>query len=267
VSGSAVAAPGRNVPFRGSHLVVHDVGSGPSVGYLHGFLGNPGVHPFLEALAAGGRRVVAPNLPGFTGSPACDELRGLHDWVAAASEAIDLAGLAGRPVVASSIGAMLALEVAAVRPEAFEALVLVAPLGLYDEAEPVGDAFATTFSGQKSVLTADPAKAAAFWDDAPGRSPAELIEDGVARYLTRTASASLVWPIPEFGLASRIHRVTCPVTLVWGSADELDPPGYAARYAAALPNVVGTHVVGGAGHQAEWDEPEAVAAIAAAAIA
>src|SRR5690606_19555835 len=79
-------------PFRNAHVVVHEVGEGPAVGYLHGLVGNPSVHPFLAELAAvgGGQRVVAPGLPGFSGSPACEDLRSMHDWVVATSEIVDL---------------------------------------------------------------------------------------------------------------------------------------------------------------------------------
>jgi len=79
--------------------------------------------------------------------------------------------------------------------------------------------------------------------------------------------ASLVWPIPEHGLATRIHRVTCPVTLVWGAADRMVPRSYLERFEALLPNVVGSHVVEGAGHLAEWDRPAEVAARVAEALA
>ena len=263
---TGVAAPGRTVPFRGQTLTIHEVGEGPTIGYLHGMVGNPGVHPFLEALAGTGHKVVAPNLPGFTGSPACEDTRTLFDWVVATSEALDLAGLAGGSMVAASTGAMLALEVAAVRPEAFSHLVLVAPFGLYDDADPVADPFATTLGQQRKLLTSDAEVTGPFFDDVADRSAAELIEDGVARYLTRTAAASLVWPIPEFGLDTRIHRVSCPVTLIWGAEDRLIPPSYAARFKALLANVAGVHMVDGAGHLAEWDKPAEVAALVAAAL-
>lgn len=267
MAATAVAALGRTVPFRGQTLTVHELGEGPPVGYLHGMVGNPGVHPFLESLAGTGRHVVAPNLPGFTGSPACEDLRTLHDWVVATSEAIDLAGITGTAMVASSVGAMLALEVAAVRPEAFSHLVLVAPFGLYDDADPVADPFATTLSQQRAVLTVDPAVTAPFFDDVTGRTAEELIEDGVARYLTRTAAAQLIWPVPEFGLSTRIHRVRCPVTLVWGAEDRVIPPSYARRFGALLPNVGAVNVVERAGHLAEWDQPGAVASLVRDALA
>jgi len=247
--------------FRNGHLVVHQVGAGDTVGYLHGMIGNPGVHPFLTALAGRGRRVVAPSLPGFTGSPPCEDLRTLHDWVVAASEVLDVAGITGRTCVASSVGAMLALEVACVRPEAFERLVLVAPFGLWDPADPVVDPFGTTLSTQREMLTADPARTAAFFEAKAGATPEELVDADVERYHTRTAAASLIWPLPEFGLSTRAHRVRCPVTLVWGGADRINPVSYLHRFAGLLPNVVGTHVVDGAGHLAEWDAPVEVAAV------
>jgi pimeloyl-ACP methyl ester carboxylesterase len=272
-AGSAVVTMAPTGPsavgFRAASLAVIEVGEGPTVGYLHGFLGNPGPHRFLSelAVAGGARRVVAPSLPGFTGSASCPDLRSLHDWVVAVSEVLDVTGLAGAPVVASSIGAMLALEVAAVRPEAFDRLVLVAPLGLWDPADPVADPFGTTLSVQRALLTADPEVTAPFFDDDPSASPAQLVEANVSRYESRTAAASLVWPFAEFGLAGRLHRVTCPVTLVWGAADRLAPPSYLDRFVAALANFVGTHFVAGAGHQAEWDAPAEVASLAAAALA
>ena len=247
----------RTVAFRGRRLMIDERGDGPAVGYLHGPIGCPQRHPFLDVLSLP-YRVIAPNLPGCTGSDPC-ELRGIHDWIVAVSEIVDLAGLAGRPLVASSTGAMLALELGAVRPEAFSHLVLVSPLGLWVDDDPVADPFGTTLTGQRALLTADPARTAPFFDDVEGRDAAGLADDGVARYTTRTAAASLVWPIPEFGLASRLHLVRCPVTLVWGELDTLNPPSYLERFAARLANVAEARVVPGAGHLVEWDEPAIVA--------
>ena len=93
-----------------------------------------------------------------------------------------------------------------------------------------------------------------------------LVEHGVDRYLTRTAAAQLIWPIPEFGLAARLHLVRQSVTLIHGGSDAIIPVSYLARWAQALPNVAATHVIDGAGHQAEFDRPDDVAAIVAAAL-
>jgi pimeloyl-ACP methyl ester carboxylesterase len=256
-----VAVTTDELVFRGQPLLVRRAGEGPAIGFLHGMVGTPPSHPILAAIAASGREVVAPCLPGFSGSTPCDDLRSIYDWVAATSEVVDLCGLRGQPVVASSIGAMLALELASVRPQAFSQLVLIAPLGLWDDADPVTDPFATTLSVQRRLLTADPAATAAFFDDPDGLEPEAAVEAGVVRYHTRTAAASLVWPIPDHGLRSRIHRVSTPVTLVWGAEDALAPVSYLDRFAQLIPSVTGTHVIDGAGHLAAWDEPAAIAAL------
>jgi pimeloyl-ACP methyl ester carboxylesterase len=254
------------LPFRDGHLGVVEVGQGTPTLYLHGILGNPGEHPFLRALAGSGRRVVAPSLPGFTGSSEPEGLRSLHDWVVATSEAVDIVEMAGAPLVASGVGAMLALELAAIRPEAFGDMVLIAPFGLWDDSDPVADPFATTLTAQRRMLTADPTVSATFFDD-PVDLPADvLVEHGIDRYLTRTAAAQLIWPLPEFGLTDRLHRVRQRVTLVHGAEDAVIPVSYVQRWAAVLPNVAATHVVDGAGHQAEFDRPDEVAAIAADAL-
>jgi pimeloyl-ACP methyl ester carboxylesterase len=260
VTGLAELGSRRRVAFRGRTLLVDERGTGPTVGFVHGVLGCPGAHPLLDALAER-YRVVAPSLPGCTGSDPCDDIRSLHDWIVAVSEIVDRVGLTGHIVVASSTGAMLALELAAVRPEAFSHVVVIAPFGLWDDADPVADPFGTTMTNQRHLLTADAATTAAFFDDCPTRDAGGVVDDGVARYLTRTAAASLVWPVPEHGLATRLHLVQCPVTLVWGSADRLVPATYLERFAALLPNVVDRHVVRGAGHLVDWDAPAVIAEI------
>jgi pimeloyl-ACP methyl ester carboxylesterase len=250
----------------GGEMVVHHVGTGRPVTYLHGLIGTPPDAPILDALADASLAVTAPCLPGFSGSTHNDDTRNIHDWVFLTSAAIDIAGVAGSTLVASSVGAMVALELAAVRPEAFEHLILLAPMGLWDDADPVADPFATTISQQRRLLTADPTVTSIFFDDPAGMAGDELIEYGVDRYQTRTSGASLVWPIPEHGLVKRIARVSCPVTLVWGSADAIVPIGYLDRFEALLPNVVGRHVIEGAGHLVDWDKPAEVAAIVSAVV-
>lgn len=248
------------IAFRGADLVVREGGLGASIGYLHGTFGNPGDHQFLHALSEH-YRVVAPSLPGFDDSSPVDELRHFYDWVSVTSEIVDLAGLAGKALVASSIGAMLALEVAAVRPEAFSSLILIGPLGLWADDDPVTDLFARPQAEERDVLTADPASSAMFYDDDPAMEDVDLVTASVRRYLTRRSVAALIWGVPDHGLAGRLHRVSCPVTLIWGADDRLVPPSYMKRFTDQLPNVAGTHVVDSAGHHAEWDKPLEVAAI------
>ncbi len=244
-------------------IMIQRAGSGSPVGYLHGMIGTPPGAPILGAASEADLAITAPCLPGFSGSSPSEATRNIHDWVFHLSAIIDATGLAGGPLVASSVGAMVALELAAIRPDAFSQLILLAPLGLWDDDEPVADAYATTLSAQRRLLTKDPTVTNVFFDDPEGMSGDDLIEYGVARYQTRTSAASLVWPIPDHNLTDRIHRISAPVTLVWGAEDAIAPIGYLDRWSAALPNVVGTHTVADAGHLVDWDQPAAVATIVA----
>ncbi len=95
----------------------------------------PRWNAFVDALARQ-RRVVAPSLPGFPGSSALPELDDHLDWLLAARDLVHACGGAGGDLVAVSVGAALAADVAAVWPGAVRRLVMVSPLGLFDPAEP-----------------------------------------------------------------------------------------------------------------------------------
>ncbi|MFP2964002.1 alpha/beta hydrolase [Myxococcus sp. 1LA] len=96
---------------------------------LHGFTGSPwDVRPLGEALAARGLRVVAPRLPGHGTTPQALLEVTWRDWLAAAEQALHaLRGHRSVFVAGLSMGALLALELAARHPEAVRALTLVAP--------------------------------------------------------------------------------------------------------------------------------------------
>jgi pimeloyl-ACP methyl ester carboxylesterase len=234
---------------------IRRVGRGSRVGYLHGDFGNPDEHPFLDALGAH-CEVVAPSLPGFDFSEPA-QLDSIHDWIVALSEAVDCAGLAGGPVVASSLGAMLALELCAVRPEAFSELVLIGPYGLWDDAEPAADPWAVPTAEQPAMFVADPDRASGFYANADGADP---VEAEVRRYRARREAALLIWPLPDHGLAARLRRVQPPVHLLWGAEDRIVGVSYLKRFAELLPDVRSEHVLAGAGHLAEWDQPREAAA-------
>ena len=49
-------------------------------------------------------------------------------------------------------------------------------------------------------------------------------------------SGKFWWPIPDRGLSRRIHRITAPTLVVWGEADKLIDPAYAADFERLIPN-------------------------------
>jgi pimeloyl-ACP methyl ester carboxylesterase len=217
--------------------------------YLHGIAGGPAPSPALDALAAGGIDVVAPALPGFDGAPGFEAPADHLGWLTRVSDVLDATGALPCPVIGASVGGMLAADLAALRPEAVERLALLGPLGLWDDAIGGEDLFALPAVARHSALFAG-AVPAPFTDAFADRG---ADEQPVAQHLAWVAAAGLVWPLPDRGLAGRLHRVRCPRLVVWGALDRIAPVAYAPRWADD------PVVVDGAGHLVEWDAPAEVA--------
>lgn len=97
---------------------------------LHGFTGSPWeMRPLGESLAARGFAVHAPRLPGHGTSEEAMTRAGGDQWLAAAEEAFDELHREHRVVSIAglSMGALLAVVLAARRPDAVRGLVLLAP--------------------------------------------------------------------------------------------------------------------------------------------
>jgi pimeloyl-ACP methyl ester carboxylesterase len=49
-------------------------------------------------------------------------------------------------------------------------------------------------------------------------------------------TSKFVWPVPDKGLAKRIHRIASPTLVVWGKQDALISSAYAAEFARLIPH-------------------------------
>lgn len=246
-----VGPPGRRHPRR-----VWTRGEGEPVGVLAGLLGYPVWPAFLEQLA-GGRRVVAPSLPGAPGGGEFRDLDDLPDWVAATLDLLEAAELRGADLVGLGPGGALAAEVAAFAPGFVRRLVLVAPLGLFDEAEPVTDFWARRSSELPGTLSARPEAFAREVLACPEGHDAVEWQLGQVRALE--AVARLFWPTCDRGLAKRLHRVRCDTLIVHGSEDRVVPASDAKRFADAIAGRTEVRSLEGAGHRADFDAPAALA--------
>ena len=210
-----------------------EAGDGPPLLYLHGTWATDG-GPFLERLADR-RRVIAPRLPGFGESTGSEHLLDLHDLIYYQLDLLDALDLRGLPLIGHSLGGMVAAELVAVQPERFSHLVLLGPLGLWNQAYPVPDFFAFSPPDLAAALYAEPESPVA---QQAARIPVEE-EERISYYLERAkglaTSAKYLWPIPNRGLAKRLHRVRVPTLLVWGERDGIVSPRYAADFQARLP--------------------------------
>jgi pimeloyl-ACP methyl ester carboxylesterase len=132
--------------------------------------------------------------------------------------------------------------------------VLVAPFGLFDEAEPVADVWAQPPGRAHALFCARPESTAYLEpdDDDP-------IESQVVMARASEAAARLLWPTTDTGLVRRLHRIQVPTLMLRGAEDALLPESYMDRFVAAISGSVQRGGIAGAGHLADLDAPEAVA--------
>jgi pimeloyl-ACP methyl ester carboxylesterase len=117
----------------GRSVACLEAGTGPTVVFLHGFgLSHHAYRAAVRRLAATGVRVLAPALPGFSGSAAlpataADDLHGYARWVAAFLDAMRVKGRV--LVVGHSFGGGIAIATAHDHPARVGGLVLVNAVG------------------------------------------------------------------------------------------------------------------------------------------
>ncbi len=258
----ALAIEERRVELRrGRTRTVFQLGDGAPLVWLHPADGVRPDHPLLAALARE-RTVLAPLAPGFADLAELDDVRDVHELAIEYDDLFEALGLEGVPVVGHSFGGMVAAELAAHYPSRVSKLVLIAPVGLWDDERPVLDIFAVPLPELPKKLFADERVAqAAFPQPAAGEEPD--VEALVALAQGMTSVAKFMWPIPDRGLSRRLDRITADTLVVFGSEDALVPPSYADAFVAGIPRARKL-IVPGAGHMAPVERPAVVAdAIAA----
>lgn len=231
-------------------------GSGPKIGFLAGFGGLPRWVPFLDKLAET-RTVIVPSLPGFPGGDRGHSVLDSHlDWVLAVRTILNEAGLAGADLAASSVGASLALEAAAIWPETVKKLALISPFGLFEDNEPPEDPWAQRADEVPGLMCHDPEIWKALKAMPEG---ANSIEWPIEQTRASEAAARIFWPLGNTRIAKRLHMVKAPTLLLWGEHDRIHPQSYAQVFAEGIAGQTAIKIIPGAGHLAELDQPEAVA--------
>ena len=239
-------------------LRVHAAGAGPAVVFLHGPWGLVR-GPFLDALARH-FTVYAPEHPGTTpGDPdAIQAVDQLWDLVLCYDELLEALRLPEVMLVGHSFGAMMACEVAALRPERVKRLALIDPIGLWRDDAPVVNWMLLGAAEMPAYVFHQP-------DGHAAKAMFTVPEEPEAAALARTrltwamgATGKFIWPIPDKGLKKRIHRITAPTLLVWCEHDRLVPRAYAKEFGARL-RESRLEVIAGAGHAPHLEQPDATA--------
>jgi pimeloyl-ACP methyl ester carboxylesterase len=245
------------VEINGFSSRVWTAGSGPKLGFLAGFGGLPKWVPFLDALARE-RTVIVPSLPGFPGGERGHVVLDSHlDWLLAVRRLLHEAGLDGADLAGGSVGASFAAEIAAIWPDAVRRLALIAPWGLFDETDPPADPWAQRIPDVPGLLCADPENWVRLKTEPEGQnSPEWPIEQTRAS----EAAARAFWPLGNTRIDKRLPLIAAPTLLVWGEEDRVLPRSYADRFAKAIAGRTEIRTIPGAGHLAELDKPDEVAA-------
>lgn len=234
----------RTVDTLGGPFHVAEAGTGDVVVYLHDEIaGTPG--PLAERLAAD-QRVIAPTHPGFWGGDRPEWVESVRDVV---EHYMDLFATLDLPadgvvLVGASMGGWIAIELAFRLPEV-RGVALLNPVGVHVPGHPAADYWYVR--EREEVLFNDPAAI-------PQMSPDEQVanEETAARY---------GWSprLHDPSLAPRLHRLSLPVLVVWGTADRLLPPEHLDRWLELLPHAQVARVEG-SGHFPGYERPDAAAA-------
>lgn len=235
----------------GREQVVHRAGAGAPVLWLHSLFGFDEDDPLVAALAES-HEVIAPLCPGFADTAELVDLMDVHDLAQVYDDVLVALGVPRAAVVGHSFGAMIGAELAARRQDAVTSLVLLSPLGLWDDERPVADLFALPYPDMPSLLYADPSRAR-------GGADTSSLDGDVERLVTLaqalTSIAKFLWPIPDRRLRTRLYRVVAPTLVVFGEEDAWVPASYADDFAGGVANGRSA-IVPGAGHMLHLERPD-----------
>jgi pimeloyl-ACP methyl ester carboxylesterase len=211
----------------------------------------------IHAALSGSVRLVVCSLPGYPGNERNhDDIDDHLDWCLAAHDLLGAAGFKrGDILMGSSTAGALAADVAAIWPQDVERLILIAPHGLFDAAEPSRDMFALHPRDAAAILSTKPDVYKAQIAP-PANLPPVLWSIDMVR--ANEASARFLWPLSDTRVGRRLSRITAHTCIVWGADDRIMPPSYAQRFAGQIARSEIIRIAD-AGHFPEIDAPDAVA--------
>ncbi len=248
-------------------------GSGPPLVLVHGLGGAALNFTLLAPLLAEHHRVLVPDLPGHGGTAPLPDLESLADLGGHVAHVAEHERMLPAALVGYSMGGVVALRLAAERPEAVSRLALIASAGIVSLTRRAGiwlDVVAAVRPGRlvarvRDVVARRPNVRAAVFGYWGAEDPRSLAPEAVAGFLEAqpehedidSASRALRHEDPR----TYLDRVRCPALVVWGARDRLVPleDGYA--YARLLPAPL--RIVPAAGHLVVGEYPRECAELLA----
>jgi pyruvate dehydrogenase E2 component (dihydrolipoamide acetyltransferase) len=255
--GSAASAAGQvagisHVALRRGRMAYLDSGktAGDTVLLLHGFAGDRTTWAAVfSGLRRAGRRVLAPDLPGH-GLTEIDA-RTPKDLSADLAEFLDATGADTVEIVAHSLGAVAAVDLASTHPGRVRALSLIAPAGLGSEIDDGfvhGMASASAGGEVAHLLRRISVNDVDLTEAALSALAAEMAKGR----LTSLADA-VVGPSGQRAdslLAIQKLVGSMKIRVLFGLEDRIIP----WKHVLALPPRVAVHILARSGHMPQWDQ-------------
>jgi pimeloyl-ACP methyl ester carboxylesterase len=246
-----------------------DIGEGPPVVLVHGLGGNwQNWLEVLPALADAGHRAIAFDLPGFGHSemPARDIT--IPRYGLAVDAVLEALGVEGPvAVVGSSMGGLIAADLAVSRPSTVERLVLVSAAALWNEqtrarplvaASKVSRFYAPLLVSGWEIIARLPRLRHEALRAAGIRNPRRISAQLAYELLSgvgRPGFIDALQALYDYRIRDRLPEIACPTLIVWGGEDPVVPLRHAFEFERLIPG--GRVVVfPGAGHAPMIELPE-----------
>jgi pimeloyl-ACP methyl ester carboxylesterase len=221
----------RQAVVRGTRLRYEIGGDGPPVVLVHGLGGARSNWIAVAPELARRHRVLALDLPGHGGSQPLAAAPNLNAFVDRVALLAEREGMLPAAVVGHSAGGLIALRLAARRPEAVSAIVLSASAGISTGrriAQLTVELFALVRPGRLLAPWRDriarglPLRYVAFgwWGAAdPGALPPEVVDAFLSGPADHTDTVSLGRALVRDDPRTDLGRVVCPSLVLWGARD------------------------------------------------
>jgi pimeloyl-ACP methyl ester carboxylesterase len=251
-------------------LAIREEGRGEPLVLVHGAGTSSAIWRRAMPLLAEQRRVIAPDLPGYGGSPASGPGFALEEVTDRLAAGLQDAGVpAPYDLVGHSMGGAIAILLAGRHPERVRRLVLVAPAGLAAlprvAAGLLGAVAAPFAIARRTVAT--PLAGSAFVRRLAlagvARDGARVPAEHARAVLASSAGATRIGPGLASAAAADLRRALAsldgPLGLVWGEHDLVIPPRRIEVIRRARPDVQ-LSVVPDTAHAPMLERPEAFCA-------
>jgi pimeloyl-ACP methyl ester carboxylesterase len=259
----------REIVFRSARIRYLAAGAGPAVVLVHGLGGAAGNWRLIApALAAAGRRVIVPDLPGHGGSTALPAAPTLDPYAEAVHAVLEAEEALPAVWVGHSLGSPIALRAAIRRPEAVRGIVLAAGAGISSTLPPGRLVVALLGLVEPGKLVAPYRQRLSrsrlgreltfgWWAVADAaRLDPEMAEAFLAGPADHTDTASAGKALVTLDPREELGLVTCPCLCLWGANDVWVPLRDGIEYARRLRAPLRT--IADCGHLLIGERPDAV---------